>query len=171
MKCSVAGCDKPFCAKGLCHTHYVRYWKHGDPTITKRPNHGLSKTSEYVSWNCMMIRCYYSKNKNYEGRGIIVCDRWKNSFMAFYEDMGKKPDPEYQIHRIDHDGNYEPGNCQWIKQKINAQNNSRVKLNLNKANKIRKLYEIGKHTRRELGKLFGIHHATVGYIVRNEIWI
>jgi hypothetical protein len=87
--------------------------------------HGLRHVPEYRSWEAMKRRCLVEKDSNYEkygGRGITVCDRWLNSFEAFYEDMGPKPSPDHSIDRKDNDGNYEPSNCRWATAEEQAGN-------------------------------------------------
>jgi hypothetical protein len=88
--------------------------------------HGLRKTPEYEIWRAMKQRCLNPKHKswkNYGGRGIKICDRWLNSVENFFEDMGKRPNSDYSIDRINNDGNYEPSNCKWATP--TEQNNNR----------------------------------------------
>lgn len=93
--------------------------KHGHAT-------GGRLTAEYRAWQCMITRCENSNSINYAeygGSGITVCERWRNSFAAFLEDMGLKPGPEYTLDRYPNPaGNYEPGNCRWATPKQQARN-------------------------------------------------
>ena len=87
--------------------------------------HGKFGTNIYSVWAGMKSRCYYEKNENYPnygGRGIKVCDRWKNSFENFYKDMGDKPSAKHQLDRIDNDGDYDPSNCRWVTPSENCLN-------------------------------------------------
>ena len=90
--------------------------------------HGMRHDPIYFTWCSMKQRCYNpndEKYPDYGGRGIVVCDRWRDSFEAFYEDVSKLPDFKregYTINRIDNDGNYEPDNVEWADDKTQANN-------------------------------------------------
>jgi hypothetical protein len=78
--------------------------------------HGMSGTKEFGIWLTMNQRCTNPAVMHYDrygGRGITVCDRWKNSFEAFYKDMGPRPTTRHTIERRDNNKGYEPGNCYW----------------------------------------------------------
>lgn len=90
--------------------------------------HGMAYSRVYRIWFGIKKRCFYKNEDNYYlygGRGITMCDKWKNSFEAFYADVGEPPGNEYSIDRINPNGNYEPGNCRWATQKQQAQNTRR----------------------------------------------
>jgi hypothetical protein len=73
----------------------------------------------------MKERCYNPNSKYYHlygGRGIKMCDKWKNSFEEFYNDMGKRPYRIYSIDRINNDGDYEPSNCRWATRFVQSRN-------------------------------------------------
>lgn len=78
------------------------------------------------AYGSMKARCYrttHHKYKDYGGRGIKVCDRWRHSLYYFALDMGKRPDG-YSLDRINNNGIYEPSNCRWTTNKV-QQNNKR----------------------------------------------
>jgi len=86
---------------------------------------GNACTPEYRSWHAAKNRCFNPKTlgyHNYGGRGITMCDRWRDSFEAFLADMGERP-PGTSLDRFpNNDGNYEPGNCRWATPKEQAAN-------------------------------------------------
>ena len=82
------------------------------------------KSREYRSWQAAKQRCGNPKNTAYRwygARGIEMCERWSNSFEAFFEDMGPRPINQ-TLDRIDPDGDYEPGNCRWATKAVQAAN-------------------------------------------------
>lgn len=93
--------------------------------------HGMTGTPEYQAWRSMYQRCTNPNNPQYNlygGRGIKVCNRWRESFDNFYADMGPRPGGEYSIDRVDANGDYEPGNCRWATpaQQSNNKRDNRV---------------------------------------------
>lgn len=91
------------------------------------PRHGYAKRGAhhplYGAWRGMIQRCTDPRSHkwpNYGGRGITVCDRWRD-FAAFLADMGERPGG-HSLDRIDNDGNYEPDNCRWATAKTQANN-------------------------------------------------
>lgn len=77
--------------------------------------HGLTRSREYARWQAMLRRCFdptHESFKDYGGRGITVCDRWKSSVVAYLEDIGQMPGENYSVDRIDNNANYSCGKCQ-----------------------------------------------------------
>ena len=117
--------------------------------------HGMEGTRVYNIWQMMKGRCYDVNDQcygTYGGRGITVCDSWKNDFAAFYADMGDPPSDKHSIDRRDNDGNYEPGNCRWATPKEQANNRrSNIMLTLDGTTR----------TAEEWSAIVGINAATI----------
>lgn len=96
---------------------------HNKENALKNTVHGMHKSKTYRIWKSMLQRCNNPKctaYARYGGRGITVCDRWRN-FENFLEDMGIQP-PGLTLDRTNNNGNYEPSNCRWVTHKENCNN-------------------------------------------------
>lgn len=121
-----------------------------------------NKSPEYRTWSGILSRCLNKSNpgyKRYGGRGIIVCERWMDSFSNFLLDMGRKP-IGCSIDRIDNDGNYEPSNCRWSNSKEQSNNTS--------ANHIIE-FNGTKKTIQQWAEYYGMNHYTLRRRIR-ENW-
>lgn len=135
-----------------------------------------TNTREYNIWVCMKQRCLNPNNKSYKWygqRGIKVCDRWldeENGYENFITDLGNSPGIDYSLERVDHDGDYCPENCIWIK-KAHQNRNTRKNVisGIDEANTIREEFKNGKTAK----LLSEEHNCSIGIIrsiVNNKTW-
>lgn len=135
--------------------------------IVKNANttHGKSNTRLFNIWQNIKRRCY---NKNYKyysyygGKGIIMCEEWKNSFQAFYEWSIKNDYSDtLTIDRINSDKNYEPSNCRWVNRLVQQNNRkSNHKFTINGETK----------TIMEWCKIYNVPYERTRRRVVNEHW-
>ena len=134
--------------------------------------HGKSYSKIYKIYKTMLNRCYNINQKSfkyYGNRGIKVCDRWKNSFTNFLQDMGNKPEG-LSIERINNDGDYKPTNCKWATFNEQAHNRRNIKLSVKKADIIRKLHLKGV-TSKLLSKKFNVDISSIRLVINMKTWI
>ncbi|MBO3398543.1 hypothetical protein JJB71_13440 [Clostridium perfringens] len=105
-------------------------------TTKRNTKHGKRNTRIYEIWAGMKKRCLNKKSisyKNYGGRGVSICEEWKNSFEKFYNwAINNGYNENLTIDRIDVNGNYEPNNCRWCtkkEQSNNKRNNRYITIN------------------------------------------
>ena len=134
----------------------------GNTTSCGCKDHHLAKTRIYDIWHGMKSRCYRKNHvhyKNYGGRGISVCDEWKNDFMSFYDWAIKNGyDDSLTIDRINNDGNYCPENCRWVTQQ-EQMNNTRFNRNIT--------FNGETHTLTEWSRICGISISSLYYRIRS----
>lgn len=129
-----------------------------------KTKHGLSKTRLANILHSMRQRCYYEKSINYSvygGRGITVCDEWKNDSIKFFDwaiENGYKNN--LSIDRINPNGNYDPSNCRFVDSKAQANN---------RTNNVRVLFQGELMTAVQISEKVGIGLSTIVYRI-NAGW-
>jgi hypothetical protein len=132
--------------------------------------HGMTRTPTYRSWQAMITRCTNPRRaawKNYGGRGISVCARWR-LFENFLTDMGERP-AGTSIERINNDGNYEPSNCKWGTRKEQSRNSRQARLTQGHVDEIRRRADMGTSIE-ILASTFRVSETHVEKIVAGECW-
>jgi hypothetical protein len=101
----------------------------------RKHGHAKSKSGPpsriYRIWVSMLGRCYLPKHIHYHrygGRGITVCPEWRESFIAFLNDMGPTYQEGLSLDRKDNDLGYFPDNCRWATAKEQRRNSSFLRL-------------------------------------------
>lgn len=147
-----------------------------------RPSdHPLHRTYEG-----MIERCYYSKNRRYHrygGRGIKVCERWARKpdkkavgFWNFVSDMGQRPDG-HTLDRIDPDEDYSPTNCRWATRLAQASNKATdrhprqwsARLNEDDVRAIRRKASEGQKVK-DIAEEFGVSWSTAADAIKRRTW-
>lgn len=122
-----------------------------------------SKHPLYQTWDGIKKRCYQvnaTGYNNYGGRGIVMCDEWKNSFWKFVEDMCEKPFVNSSIERLDTNQNYSKDNCIWASPKEQAEN---------RRNNIYITYKNEIYTLYTLCKILNLKHSTVYWRMKKSM--
>ncbi len=91
-----------------------------------REYHGMTDTSLYAVWRCMLDRCdgkIYASRRRYFDRGISVCLTWRRSFTSFKNwSLCNGYKEGLELDRRDNNGNYCPKNCRWVTRTHNGMN-------------------------------------------------
>ena len=140
----------------------------------------------YKTWSNMVQRCHNTgatKYKNYGGRGIIVCEEWRNNYQAWYDYVSKLPhfgEEGRTQDRINNDRDYEPNNIRWATRKeqgsnmrrrsggVKGERHGHAKLTEAQVIEIRGLYPA--LTVVEIAEKFGVSPQTIYYILQRKSW-
>ena len=125
----------------------------------------------YVLYTNMMQRCYNPEHPNYGtygGRGIRVCQRWRQSFKNFKADVGEPPTLSHTLDRIENAKNYTPSNVRWATRKEQSRNREFCRASELKAKAVRLLYP--HLTQRQIAELLDLSPETVSQIARGVAW-
>jgi len=134
----------------------------------KHKLYGRWKNIKYrCSDHCVVEKDY----KVYAGRGITLCDEWKNDYSKFRDwslENGYKDGLD--LDRVNPDKGYSPSNCRYVTHIENIRNNRNIVLSVEKAKEIAKKYKSGEYTYLELMKEYSCGHNQIWQILRGKLW-
>ncbi|MDD3229174.1 MAG: AP2 domain-containing protein [Oscillospiraceae bacterium] len=117
--------------------------------------HGLEGTHIYSTWYNMKSLCYNDKNpknKAYRGKGIEVCDEWKDDILTFAKwSVENGYEPDKKLLRYDTDKGFYPWNCRW------------GEANQAQGRRSKKIFTFNgeTHSLAEWSRITGIHRDTI----------
>jgi len=146
--------------------------KHGE---LKRGKDGKREPSRpFNTWEGMKARCYNKNHKSYKdygGRGVKVCDEWKNDYLVFKTwALSNSYKEGLTIDRENNDGNYEPSNCRWVTIEEQAYNRRSTKLTWAKVHLIRQVIHNKLCSIKELANVYNVSIGQIWNIVNNKCW-
>jgi hypothetical protein len=135
--------------------------------IAEMKGHFVAKA--YEAWVSIKRRTKNPKGKNSCYKNITVCDRWKDSFANFIEDMGIPTTMQHSIDRIDSEKGYSPENCRWATIEMQSRNRSNSKMTEEAVNDIRTSFKSGNFCKKTLAKKYNITTNYVAMLVKETI--
>ncbi len=136
--------------------------------------HGQTPESLYRRWITMKNKCYNHNNqwyKDYGGKGIRVCNEWRESFEPFREwALANEYRESLMLSRKDITADFTPENCCFTKPIVTIEKRSTSKLSRQKAQEIKRLYQDGSLSQDQLAKKYGVNPSTISRIICNKAW-
>lgn len=134
------------------HANWRKRWADYEANPGSKKRHPLIN-----QYKTMIRRCHkpgYVQYKYYGAVGRSVCQEWRDDFWAYVKYVGKPPSPDHSLERLDNDGNYEPGNVEWVTHEVQMNNRS---------NSVRVDFAGCELTIKQAANFFDVHPRKLAY--------